>query len=226
MPDRSYFNAVDERPLNFVPLAQLRKHVTEEAAAEFAEDPLNTCRIYRSSGSPTLPHPRNLRVDRVPGGCILSYGSVDELKAIVPRALPSTEGSSDNPPESMKHPFEQALSRAQASDAWKINPGFLSLGGFALAIALSLVSLPVIFDAARFHSERPPAAPWYDSRLWVAPYTAIRVALADPVTRWTRNAEGSEDWLIREAVVDGKTYWTCLKRLPVAEGPPNLPKGL
>lgn len=57
--------------------------------------------------------------------------------------------------------------------------------------------------------------PWFDQRWWVQPYTHFQLAQHPQSERWTKNAIGSEYWLVREVQVGTKQYWTALKRIPV-----------
>lgn len=56
--------------------------------------------------------------------------------------------------------------------------------------------------------------PWYSNSIQ-DPYTTSRLFLANKNNineYWTKNAEGSESWFVREVKVDNTTFWTILHR--------------
>lgn len=87
------------------------------------------------------------------------------------------------------------------------------LAGFLLGIPLAGV-LVTAMDAIKFHDIQRGTytTPWYDARWWRQPYTNARVRGAGYKDRWTKNVVG-DDWLVREANIDGKQWWTVLIKI-------------
>jgi len=87
------------------------------------------------------------------------------------------------------------------------------LTGYLLGIPFAVGLIPVI-DAVEFHAIQRGTytTPWYDARWWKQPYTNARVMMAGHTERWTKNAVG-DDWLVRESNIDGKQWWTVLKKI-------------
>ena len=83
-----------------------------------------------------------------------------------------------------------------------------------LAIFLLVAGFVCVEDAVTFHRVQRGIymTPWYSPRWWRSPYTSFRVAMSSPRERWTKNAVG-DDWYVREAVIDGKEWWTILKKV-------------
>tara|TARA_Y100000310_G_C19998614_1_gene497423 strand:+ start:21 stop:341 length:321 start_codon:yes stop_codon:yes gene_type:complete len=97
-----------------------------------------------------------------------------------------------------------------------------------LAISL-LIAIALIFgvfalvwtiaDIASFYrclNNTSYFTPWYDNTFFKNPYTYTRVMLANPTNYWSKNAVG-DDWLIQEATIEDKEFWTVLKKIPKGE---------
>ena len=58
--------------------------------------------------------------------------------------------------------------------------------------------------------------PWYDGRWWRQPFTNFVLSGKLHHIYWTTNANKSQDWLVKETTVEGKTFWTIIERKPHA----------
>lgn len=75
----------------------------------------------------------------------------------------------------------------------------------------------ILPDAIAYHDQASSdyRTPWYSTSWLEQPYTNLRL-LAQPASEYkTRNAIGTEQWLVRDVKVGSKTFWTILQRKPI-----------
>jgi ABC-type microcin C transport system permease subunit YejE len=90
----------------------------------------------------------------------------------------------------------------------------LTLIGVALLIFTSIIAIKDFISFQEITSAQYKT-PWYTNSIMKEPYTTLRLSLTDKVNvkeYWTKNAIGSEDWLVREVKVGETTFWTLLER--------------
>jgi len=61
-----------------------------------------------------------------------------------------------------------------------------------------------------------PTQFWYSTSWIEAPYTNLRVAMRPSLIYKTTNVTGDE-WIVKDTVIDGNTWWTVLNTRPKVE---------
>lgn len=115
----------------------------------------------------------------------------------------------------MQAPHKSDLECSPAAMPW------LPLLSRAFLILFAATAICLGIEAARFHRIQAGSyrTPWYDARWWRNPYIALRVAMSDSTTEtWRKNVTG-EHWLVRETVIEDKTWWTRVEERGTAERP-------